>query len=151
MSESKTTIIILYDGLNLLTLDGATGAGGKTRARVTLKPGKNVVQLSDWHIVKDAKLGSSVLPLLIDQGKIKEMAPQTPTDAKSSATVDPENITSYNAKDAISLIQNTFEVEGLDVFQSQEIVAGNRTTVLDAITKQREKITVPVDENTGGS
>ena len=142
----RTNMVVIYDGLNLRTFRGKRGE------IVKLKPGKNVVDSSLWHRVKEAKGEEekiSAINLLIKQRMIKELQPVT-ADAKVVGDEDGDgdtDIGNYNAETAIELVENTLNDSELEELQAAELAGKARKTVLKAIDAQREAIKPPGDSD----
>ncbi len=140
MSEPRTKVVVIFDGLNLFKM---TGARGNSVISVQLKPGRNYVDLSDWHCLKDGKTGSAALKVLMDAGKIKELKVSTPSEEKKAVPT----ISEFNVADAVSMVKNTLTASELDDVEAEENAGKNRVTVHTAIKEQREIIARQDPEN----
>jgi len=101
---------------------------------VRLIPGVNNLSLSEGQKFKKA-LEHPLNKYLIDKG---EIVIAQDDDFASLASLD--------AKKAIELVNDTFELATLQQFREEEAAKGNRKTVIEAIDKQIESIKNPPED-----
>ena len=98
---------------------------------VRLIPGVNNLSLSEGQKFKKA-LEHPLNKHLIDKGEI--------------VIAQDDDFASLDAKKAIELVNDTFELATLQKFREEEAAKGNRKTVIDAIDKQIESIKNPPED-----
>lgn len=128
--SNETTII--YNGSNQHTYTLSRDV------RMTLKPGRNQVDAALYHRMSNDK-NSQVLKAHIEARIVEEFKPTTdggkPVQGKAAS-----DVSKMKADDAITLIENTMDAAELETFAKQESDGKGRTTVLDAIEVQAEKL-----------
>ena len=123
------TIVLIYEGENQHTFVG------KRDDRMTLGPGKNIVDLAQYKRLTSTKKGdpaSDSLKAMIKVNKVKEVV------RPSKESLLDDDITQVNVGTAVELVENSMTVEELDVYLKQEKASKKpRKGVLDAIDAQR--------------
>lgn len=105
---------------------------------VRLIPGVNRIFLEDDKNAFNDALKHPLNKFLVDEGEI------IVTTDEDGQTAD--SVSKLNARKAVELINDTFELSVLEAFRKEEKANSNRKTVLDAISDRIESIKNPPED-----
>lgn len=132
---AKGPVVAIWNKARVLLIHGPINVQGRKQTKVhRINPGTNEIKADVWDGLKDLKRVREHL----NKGDLRVLV----TDTGATVEKIPDNLSSLNEAEAVTMVQNTMEESQLQVWEKRE----NRKSVKEAIKIQLESLKAATPE-----